>query len=127
MLIPEQLIPQIEVDSPLVFKNIDDKFFRILKQFEPFGPDNMRPVFHTQNVMDTGYGKLVGIDQKHIKLTLFDQSSKAKHNAVGFNLSHHFPIVKSRKTFDICYTVEENHFRGNVSLQLSLKDLKEHH
>lgn len=127
MLIPEQLIPQIEVDCPIDFKDIDDKFFRILKQFEPFGPENMKPVFLTQNVLDTGYAKLVGNDQKHIKLSLFDQSSKNRFNAIGFNLSHHFPIIKSKRTFDICYTLEENHFRGNMNLQLSIKDIKEHH
>ncbi len=126
-LVPEQLIPQIEVDCSIDFQEIDAKFFRILKQFEPFGPDNMKPVFLTQSVLDTGYAKLVGADHKHLKLTLFDQSSRNKYNAVGFNMPHHYPIIKSKKTFDICYTIEENHFRGSVKLQLMIKDVKEHH
>ncbi|NOZ47754.1 MAG: single-stranded-DNA-specific exonuclease RecJ [Chlorobi bacterium] len=127
MLTHEQLIPQIEIDSQIEFSEIDAKFFRILNQFEPFGPGNMKPVFLTQNVLDTGNSKLVGNDHKHIKMALYQEGWNGKFSAVGFNLGHCFSIVKSKKTFDICYTVEENRFKGNINLQLNIKDIKEHH
>jgi len=119
----EQLTPQIEIDSLMDFKQITPKFFRILKQFEPFGPDNMTPVFVTDNVYDTGESRLVGKTSEHLKLDLIQKGVKI--SGIAFSQAKNLEIIKSGKPFRVCYTVEENEFRGNTSLQLMVRDIKE--
>lgn len=121
---PELLIPQIDIDEKLSLDQIDDKFFRILKQFQPFGPGNMSPVFVTENVTDNGEGRLVGPDKEHIKLSLIGADKTKTYKAIAFQLAEHYRSIHEGKPFDICYTVSENVFRGEVTLQIRVKDIK---
>ena len=115
--------PEIKIDSEINFESITPKFFRILKQFAPFGPQNLSPVFMTSEVNDTGYGKCVGEDQTHLRLIL-TQNRSSKIMAIGFGLAAQLPIVKSKKPFKAVYSIDENEWNGRVALQLKLKDLK---
>ena len=122
--LPLQLkTPEIKIDSEINFESITPKFFRILKQFAPHGPQNLSPVFMTSKVNDTGYGKCVGEDQTHLRLTL-TQNRSAKIAAIGFGLAARFSIIESKVPFRAVYSVDENEWNGRVSLQLKLKDLK---
>ncbi|MGC9151181.1 MAG: single-stranded-DNA-specific exonuclease RecJ [Microbacter sp.] len=120
----EQLQPQLEIDSLIDFKEITPKFFRILKQFAPHGPENMKPVFCTQRVFDYGTSRLVGKDQEHIKMELVDASSENVMNGIAFRMSEFNEALKAMNPLDICYTLEENNFNGNSSIQLMIKDIK---
>jgi single-stranded-DNA-specific exonuclease len=124
-LTEDQLIPHIEIDAQLELCDINPKFFRILKQFQPFGPENMSPVFLTKNVVDNGCGRLVGSCGGHLKLELIQEVEPFhSYPAIGFQLGQHWDYIKSGNPFDICYSIEENEFRGNTSLQIRLKDIK---
>ncbi|MEL0645390.1 single-stranded-DNA-specific exonuclease RecJ [Olleya sp. Ti.3.14] len=118
------LTPEIKIDTTLGLSAIDDKFWRIIKQFAPFGPGNMTPIFMTEDLKDTGYGKCVGEDDKHIRCTV-TQSGREKFVCIGFNLGDKLNLIKDKKRFKAVYSVDENHWQGNVSLQLKLRDLKE--
>lgn len=125
------LIPEIRVDMPIDLKDITPKFYRILKQFAPFGPGNMAPVFMTENLQDTGYGKCVGEDDKHLRLTATQPLVKAQGNgysdrmvAIGFNLGDKCDLIADKKLFKAVYSIDENHWQGTVSLQLKLRDIK---
>jgi len=118
----DSLIPEITIDANLELTDITPKFFRILKQMEPFGPLNMRPVFKTDAVRDNGYGKQVGADKTHLKLTVFQGSDRLSYGAIGFGLGN--KIHKIHNDFDILYSLDENEWKGNTSIQLVLKDLK---
>jgi len=118
------LTPEIKIDTTLELSAIDDKFWRIIKQFAPFGPGNMTPIFMTEDLKDTGYGKCVGEDDKHIRCTV-TQSGREKFVCIGFNLGNKLNLIKDKKRFKAVYSVDENHWQGNVSLQLKLRDLKE--
>ena len=121
----EQLVPKIFIDSELIFSEIDDDFYKIIKQFEPFGPDNMSPVFVSRNVFDAGSGRMVGSSGEHLKLDLCQESSGTKiFSAIAFGQANHFEHIKAGKPFDLCYSVEMNEFRGNKNLQLNVKDIK---
>ncbi len=117
------LVPEIKVDLKIDLNDIDDKLMRILKQFAPFGPGNMTPIFMTENLKDTGYGKCVGEDDKHLRITV-TQSNAEKLVAIGFNLGDKFELVSNKKPFSAVYSVDENVWNGNVSLQLKLRDIK---
>ena len=120
----EQTRPQIDVDAVITFKDITPKFFSVLKQFGPFGPGNMKPVFVTHRVMDYGSSRLVGRDQEHLKLELVDASSENVMNGIAFGMYEFNDHLKSMKPLDICYTLEENNFNGNTTIQLMIKDIK---
>ena len=118
--------PVIEVDSRLDFAQITPKFFRILKQFQPFGPGNQAPVFVTENVYDDGNGRKVGPAGQHLKLSLIQESQPYNRiPAIGFNMTEYFNHIKAGNPVDICYSVVENYYRGNSTIQLRLKDIKE--
>ncbi len=119
---PELLEPEITVDAELEFTEITPKFFRILKQLAPFGPKNMKPVFVSRNVRDNGYGKQVGSDKSHLKLSLFQGDNTQTINAIGFGLGNKIDDIHNG--FDVVYTIDENEWNGYKSLQLVLKDLK---
>lgn len=122
---PEQLIQQIEVDAELNLREISDKFFKILKQFEPFGPENVNPVFFAENVVDNGNGRLVGSGDDHLKLYLVQEDGPYNvFDAIAFNQSQHFKRISNGMCFDIAYVLTENTFRGNTSIQLNIKDIK---
>lgn len=120
---PNLLIPEIKVDTEISLEQVDNKLMRIIKQFAPFGPGNMTPVFMTQNLKDTGYGKCVGEDDAHLRVTV-TQNGEHKIGSIGFNLGQKFNIVQNRRPFKATYTIDENHWQGKVSLQLKLKDVK---
>jgi single-stranded-DNA-specific exonuclease len=122
---PEMLIPQIEIDTELDFKDISPKLMRILKQFEPFGPENMNPVFFAENVSDNGYARLVGADEEHLQLGLIQEENPfTVYRAIAFNQAAHIQRIKKGTAFDIAYTLIENNFRGVASIQLNVKDIK---
>jgi len=119
----ESLSPEINIDSEIDFSDINPKFIRILKQFEPCGPENMTPVFLTKNVIDTGYAKPIGKNEEHLKLFV-KQNGTQPISAVGFNLGKKIEIVKSLKPFDMVYSIDENHWNGNVTIQLKVRDIR---
>lgn len=119
----ELLIPEIKVDMEMEFKDLTPKFYRILKQFAPFGPGNMKPVFLAKDLRDTGFSRKVGGDKSHLKLDLISKSGH-KINGIGFNLGHYYDEISKGKIFDVVFTLEENHWNGNVTLQMNAKDIK---
>jgi single-stranded-DNA-specific exonuclease len=121
----EQLIPQIEIDTELNFRDITPKLFNILKQFEPFGPENMNPVFFAENVADNGAARIVGSKNEHLQLNLIQEDVPFNNfKAIAFNQAHHFEKIKKVNGFDIAYTLVEDTFRGNSSIQLNIKDIR---
>ena len=112
-------------DGRVDFSQINPKFFRILKQFQPFGPGNGNPIFLTENVYDAGTGRKVGSGGVHMKLDLI-QEAQPYHQipAIAFNMADYFDYIHEGNPFDVCYVIVENYYRGNTSLQLRLKDLK---
>ncbi|HBF88266.1 MAG TPA: single-stranded-DNA-specific exonuclease RecJ [Bacteroidales bacterium] len=120
-----QLTPQIDIDAIINLGDITPKFYRILKQFQPFGPENMSPVFVTRKVSDFGSGKLVGKESEHIKFDLVEETDPyKKFPAIGFGLAKFKKILTNRQSFDVCYSIEENEFMGKTSLQLRIRDIK---
>ena len=116
------LIPEISIDLELELSEITPRFFRILQQMGPFGPQNMKPVFKTTSIRDNGYGKRVGSDKSHLKLSIIDGADQKTYNAIGFGLGNKIKSIKG--DFDIAYSLDENEWNGRTSLQLLLKDLK---
>lgn len=123
-IIPEQMTPQIDIDAVLDFREITPKFLSDLKKMSPFGPDNQKPVFCTHHVKDYGTSKLVGKDLEHIKLELIDGISGNPVHAIAFGMHRHSKHIKNMHPFSLCYTVEENTYNGNTSIQLMVKDIK---
>jgi len=122
---PEQLIPVVEIDTELKLKQIDDKFFRILKQFQPFGPENISPIFLSENVVDNGYGRTVGANNEHLKLTLIQEENPFQvFSGIAFHKGQRIKEVSKGAPFDICYQLMENEFRGRVNLQIHILDMK---
>ena len=113
----------LDIDVALPFASITPKLLRILKQMEPFGPENRSPVFYTEGVVDSGYAKLVGQDKSHLKAR-FVQESSSPIDAIGFGLSEKMELLKKGMPLRIAYAVEENVWQGNVSVQLRLKDIE---
>jgi single-stranded-DNA-specific exonuclease len=118
------LTPEIKIDSQIHLADITPKFYRILKQFAPFGPGNMIPVFMTMHLRDTGYGKCVGEDDKHLRITVM-QPNAPNIVGIGFGLGDKYNLINDKKLFNAVYSIDENHWNGNVSLQLKLRDIKE--
>uniref|UniRef100_UPI003F6D2718 DHHA1 domain-containing protein n=1 Tax=Polaribacter sp. TaxID=1920175 RepID=UPI003F6D2718 len=116
------LTPEIAIDAEIELSEITPKFFRIIQQMAPFGPQNMKPVFKSSCVRDNGYGKKVGATQTHLKLNVFQGDNKQTFGAIGFNLGDKIYAVQN--DFDIVYTLDENEWNGFKSIQLVLKDLK---
>ena len=116
---PDQTEATIDIDSDLDFKDITPKFFRDLKKFQPFGPDNHKPIFRTRNVYDYGTSKVVGRGHEHIKLELIDSKSGHPLNGIAFGQSEFVTYIKTKRSFDICYSIEENNFKqGEILLQI---------
>lgn len=117
------LTPEIAIDAEINLEDITPKFHRILKQFAPYGPGNMSPVFMTQNLMDTGYGKCVGGEDLHLKCKVKQANSPIAFDAIGFNLGNKCDVITQKKIFKAVYSIDENEWNGNVSLQLKLRDI----
>jgi single-stranded-DNA-specific exonuclease len=122
--IPEHsLIPEIEIDAEAQLADFTPAFFNVMKQFAPFGPGNMAPVFLVKNVYDTGYGKVVG--NNHLKLFLRHSNSTHRgFGAIAFQQGHNFSLIEKNAPIDICIHLEENFFNGKSSLQLNVKDMR---
>ncbi|SMP02981.1 exonuclease RecJ [Muriicola jejuensis] len=120
---PEMLRPEIRIDAEINLADITPKLMRILKQFEPFGPGNMKPVFLTHQLRDSGFAKGVGDDEKHLKLAV-QQGRSNPLQAIGFGLGEKLPLVKDGGRFSAVYSLEENHWNGQVSLQLKIRDIR---
>ena len=122
-ILPEQTAAQIEIDAYLDFKDITRQFYYDLKKFQPFGPENTKPHFCTRGVYDYGTSRVVGRQQEHIKLELVDNKSTNVMNGIAFGQSSQARYIKTKRSFDIVYTVEENsHKRGEV--QLMIEDIE---
>jgi single-stranded-DNA-specific exonuclease len=116
--------PELLIDAEIQLSAVTPKFYRILKQFAPFGPQNMAPVFMTSDVVDTGYAKCVGEDDKHLKISVAQHNGEPI-NGIGFGLGDKLPYVANKSTFSIAYAIDENQWNGRISLQLKLKDIKQ--
>lgn len=117
-------LPFIEYDAEIDFDEINPKFFRILKQFEPFGPENLSPVFLARNVKNTRFSKVVG-DGSHLKLHVHQQHSpQIVFDGIGFNLGHCMDLLKNDTPVDLLFAIDENTWNGKTSLQLSVKDIR---
>ena len=122
----QELTPVVDIDARLDFSQITPKFFRILKQFQPFGPGNANPVFLTDDVYDAGNGRKVGAGGVHLKLDLMQESQPYRQiPAIGFNMADFYDHIKAGNPIDVCYSIVENFYRGSSTLQLRLKDMRE--
>ena len=119
----EQLTPKIEIDAELEFYEITDKLLRILKQFAPHGPDNMTPLFCARSVFETGWGQVFG--NNHLKLELFQKSNPAiRYQAIAFDKGDFIHFFQRKTPMDIVFKIQENEYKGVVSIQLLIEDLK---
>jgi len=116
------LTPEIEIDCELRLDQIEPKFFRVLKQFAPFGPGNMSPVFISKGVTHNGSLRVVGTN--HLKMEISQDNEKKSFPSIAFNMASVSEIITNYKPFDIVYTVEENEWNGSINLQLVIKDIK---
>ena len=124
-IMEEQLVPQIVIDMELDFSDIDEKFYRILEQFQPFGPDNLAPIFMTRKVYDTGMGRIVGQSAEHLKLDLCSESTGTSSiPAIAFGQGNMLPLIREGHPIDICYSIEMNEFKGLRNLQLNIRDIR---
>lgn len=120
---PKLLEPEITIDAEIDFSDITPKFIRILKQFEPFGPQNMTPTFISQNINDTGYGKPMGQQEEHLKLFLRQNNSDGIA-AIGFGLGKKYNRIINKNPFEAAYCIDENQWNDKVEVQLRLKDIR---
>ena len=124
--IPKELMErQIQIDAEIYLSNINPKFHRILKQLGPFGPQNMKPVFTSGGLRDNGYGRRIGENEDHLKLSIVSGADQKTYNAIGFGLGSKHELIRNGKSFKAAFTIEENHWNGITSLQLNIKDIKE--
>jgi len=118
----DQLVAEIEVDMEIELDEVNDKLYRIIKQFAPFGPMNRTPNFITKSVTDSGKGRKVGEDKSHLRLTLNTLNKDLV--SIGFGMGDDFEKITDNKPFDICYSIDENTWNRTTSLQLRLKGVK---
>ena len=117
---PQLLIPEIIVDTLVDFSEINRSFYNILCQMEPFGPENMRPVFIARAVVETGYSKIA--KEQHIRFAI--KQGNTVMNGIGFNMAEKYPLLQMKKPLDIVFALDENEWNGNVSLQLKVIDIR---
>ena len=117
---PQLLIPEIVIDAEVLFADITPSFYSIVQQMEPFGPENMRPVFIATDVMDTGYSKIA--KEQHIRFVL--KQGNSTFTGIGFNMAEKFDLLQAKKPLDIVFTIDENEWNGQVNLQIKMIDLK---
>lgn len=118
---PDQMIPEIEIDTELNIEDISPKFFSILQQMAPFGPGNMKPVFLSSGLRDSKWSKLV--KEEHLKFSIKRPANKDIIEGIGFGLGYKYPLVRD-SAFDLCYQIEENEWNGNTRLQMMVKDVR---
>jgi len=115
---------KVAIEGEIKLEEITPKFYRILKQFAPFGPGNKTPIFSANNLRDTGYAKVVGQDNTHLKFNLTQQNSSVIYNAIGFGLANKYPNILNKKIFNAVFTVDQNEWNGQQKLQLKVMDIK---
>ncbi|MEM9143384.1 MAG: single-stranded-DNA-specific exonuclease RecJ [Bacteroidota bacterium] len=120
---PNLLTPEIQVDAQIQLHQVSPRLWRILKQFAPFGPDNRTPVFMAEQLQDTGYAKGVGEGERHLRLSV-TQSGSTPMGAIGFTLGDKLPAVQNRRFFDAVFSLDENEWQGQTTLQMKLRDLR---
>lgn len=120
----EQLIPELEIDAVVDFSQFTERFLRILKQFEPFGPENLAPVFLTKSVYDTGYIQTLGKDNEHVKMFVKQDATDVGYPAIGFGFGPWKDKLDKRQLFDLVYSLEENKWKETSKLQLQIKDMQ---
>jgi single-stranded-DNA-specific exonuclease len=122
---PQMLIPQVEYDSELSLNEINMEFFEQLNRFQPFGPGNHMPVFVSKGVQNSGDAKLVGANAEHLRMELMHSGAPSSRiQTIAFQQPTHFEWIRARKPIDVCYQIVENVYRGKVSLQLRIRDIK---
>ncbi|MBE6210083.1 MAG: single-stranded-DNA-specific exonuclease RecJ [Rikenellaceae bacterium] len=122
---PQTLVPQVDIDSPLLFSDITPEFNRQLNRFQPFGPGNAAPVFATYAVSNQGDAKLVGADLEHLRMDLMQREKpNTTIQTIAFQQPTHYEWIRAGKPIDVCYQIVENHYRGTVSTQLRIRDIK---
>ncbi len=121
---PDLLVRRQAYDVEIELPDITPKFFRIVKQFAPFGPQNMKPVFRINNLQDTGYARTVGKDNEHLKCKLCCGENPKKFDAIGFGLGEKLNLLEGKNKVDVLFTIDENEWNGIKSLQFMLKDIK---
>ncbi|GHC43914.1 single-stranded-DNA-specific exonuclease RecJ [Ulvibacter litoralis] len=119
---PNMLVPEIKINEEIHLNAITPKFYRILKQFAPFGPGNMTPVFMSRNLKDTGWGKCVGDEKSHLRITV-QQDNSPQFACIGFGMGDKLAIATGAEPFKAAYVIDENEWQGTISLQLRLKDI----
>jgi single-stranded-DNA-specific exonuclease len=117
---PDLLVPELNIDAEVKFRDLNQKFYNILNQMEPYGPENPRPVFLAKRVEDYGWSKVV--KEAHIRFVLKQEGTA--FTGIGFNLAHQFPLLQMRSPLDIVFTLDENEWNGQKSLQLKIIDLR---
>lgn len=120
---PDLLIPEISVDAEIDLTEINPKLIRLLHQFEPFGPENMTPVFMAKNIVDTGYGKTLGQNDEHLKLFVKQNNSEG-FGVIGFGLGKKLKLTKNHQPFEMAFCIDENEFNGTVTVQLRAKAIR---
>lgn len=117
---PDLLIPELIINAEIKFSNINKNFYKVIEQMEPYGPENLRPVFITRNVMNTPWSKIV--KEQHIRFVVKNENITL--SGIGFNLAQKFPLLEMNKPVDIAYTIDENEWNGETSLQLKVIDFR---
>ncbi|MFD2908330.1 single-stranded-DNA-specific exonuclease RecJ [Flavobacterium ardleyense] len=121
---PDLLIQEIAYDAEIDLSDLNPKLMRVLKQFEPFGPENMAPLFLARNLMDSGYAKTLGNENEHLKVFV-KQGISENFGAIGFKLGNKLDVVKNKNKFDGIFSLEENEWKDTVTLQLQLRDIRQ--
>ncbi len=119
---PDLLTPEISYDAEIELSEINPKLMRLLKQFEPFGPENMTPLFLAKGLTDSGYAKTLGSDNEHLK-AFVKQGNSESFGAIGFGLGNKLDLVTKKNKFDAIFSLEENEWKDTVTLQLQLRDI----
>jgi single-stranded-DNA-specific exonuclease len=119
---PEQLQPKIHLDSYLMLDQITTKFYMILSQMDPFGPENMQPVFGAKNLVLCETPRI--LKEKHLKLIVRDEAGQQQMQAIGFGMAHFKDVLEEKGNFELAFTIQENEYNGFKSLQLYLKDIR---
>lgn len=122
-ILPEQKVPTLNIEAKIDFKDINKRLYNELKKLAPFGPGNPKPLFYTESVYDFGTSKVVGKEQEHIKLELVDSKSNHVINGIAFGQSASARYIKSKHSFDIVYTIEDNVFKHGC-MQLQIEDIR---
>ncbi|HPD95915.1 MAG: single-stranded-DNA-specific exonuclease RecJ [Bacteroidales bacterium] len=120
----DMLTPQVDIDAKIKLSDITENFYSILKQFEPFGPGNMAPVFVADNIHDNGESRLVGGEKEHVKLSVIEEGNPLVYPGIAFQMAEHYRELHSGKAFSMCFSLYENVYRGVKTIQLRVKDVK---